>query len=57
MEGLLRVSEEEVQRLIAAFRGRLLVKTPGEWDDLKDQAAEALEDYIRLREVLRDGAE
>lgn len=46
------MSEEEVRRMIAAFRGRLLIKTPDEWDDLKDQAAECLERYLEVREAL-----
>lgn len=48
------VSEEEVRRMIDAFRGRLLIKTPDEWDDLKDQAAEALEELLLLRERVYD---
>lgn len=53
LEGLI-VSEEEVRRMIAAFRGRLLIKTPDEWDDLKDQAAECLEELLLLRERVYD---
>ena len=51
---LLTVSESEVRRMIAAFRGRVLIRTPDEWDDLKDQAAEALEELLLLRERVYD---
>lgn len=48
------MSEEEVQRMIDAFRGRILIRTPDEWDDLKDLAAEALEELLLLRERVYD---
>ena len=43
-----------MRRMIAAFRGRLLIRNPDEWDDLKDLAAEALEELLLLRDRVRD---
>ena len=48
------VSESEIRRMIDAFRGRVLIRTPDEWDDLKDQAADALEELLLLRERVYD---
>jgi len=53
-EGLLRVSETEIHRMIDALRGRLLIRTPDEWDDLKDLAADALEELLLLRGAVYD---
>lgn len=50
------MSESEVRRMIDAFRGRVLIRNPDEWEDLKDQAAEALEELLLLRDrVFDDG--
>ena len=50
----MKVSESEIRRMIDAFRGRVLIRTPDEWDDLKDQAADALEELLLLRERVYD---